>query len=493
MPPPTTTSEPPGPTVPTRTPARRWPPTISLVVGAAFALWGLSIGIDRFSDNSLFTHLATGRLILDSGIPRHDPYSFTAFGEPWVVQSWLASWIYGLVDSWGGADALRVLMGVLTAALGAMVWRLTRPAKSLASRILIAGLVLGVASSVWAPRPLLFGLVLLSLTLLAVEGGLDARWLVPVFWIWVNVHGSFPLGLVMIGAFWIGARADGRPATQEWRCGLWAALGTVLGAVNPLGPVLLVFPVRLLGRMDVLRQVVEWQSPSFALGWTRLFLLQVVVAVVVLVRRPRYRAAIPLVVFTAAALLGARNVAVASMVLIPGMARGLSGLGSIRGDKRTPVAAALLAVLLVAAVLITRVSLDQPAWQLESFPVDAVAWMDQNGLRPSEANPEHLASGDTVGNYLELLYGRDAGAFIDDRVDMYPTAVVDDYLSLLHGDPAWREVLDRRQVDLVLWGRQQPLTGLMAESSDWRILYQDASWSVACRRGSQLGDTGTSC
>ena len=485
-----TTTEPSGAPVTTGPRVRRWPPTISLAVGAAFALWGLSIGIDRLSDNSLFTHLVTGRLILESGIPRHDVYSFTAHGEPWVVQSWLASWIYGLVESWHGANGLRVLMGLLTAALGAMVWRLTRPAKTLIGRILISGFVLGVASSVWAPRPLLMGLLLLSLALLAVEGGLDPRWLVPIFWLWVNVHGSFPLGLVTIGAFWLRSRLDGKPATREWRCGLWAFLGIALGAINPLGPVMLVFPVRLLGRMDVLRQVIEWQSPSFSLAWTRLFLLEVVVAVVVLVRRPRYRAAIPLVLFTAAALLGARNVAVASMVLIPGMARGLTGLGTINGDKRTPAAAIALVALLVAGLVVTSSSLDQPAWQLETFPVDAVAWMDANGLHRDDL---HVASGDTVGNYLELLYGEDAGAFIDDRVDMYPPEVVNDYLTLLHGAAGWRDVLDRRQVDVVLWGKSQALTGLVTESHDWRILYQDASWSVACRRGAPLGDSGTTC
>ena len=484
------TTDPARASVTTRPRPRRWPPTISLAIGAGFALWGLSIGIDRLSDNSLFTHLATGRLILDHGIPRHDPYSFTAHGEPWVVQSWLASWIYGLVESWWGANGLRALMGLLTAALGAMVWRLTRPAKTLVGRILISGFVLGVASSVWAPRPLLMGLLLLSLALLAVEGGLDPRWLVPIFWLWVNVHGSFPLGLVMIGAFWLGTRLDGKPATREWRCGLWAALGIALGAINPLGPVLLIFPVRLLGRMDVLRQVIEWQSPSFAQNWARLFLVQVVVAIVVLVRRPRYRAAIPLVLFTAAALLGSRNVAVASMVLIPGMARGLTGLGSINGGKRSPVAAVAVAVLLVIALVLASSSLDKPAWQLETFPVDAVAWMDANGLHRDDL---HMASGDTVGNYLELLYGADAGAFVDDRVDMYPPEVIDDYLTLLHGDPGWREVLDRREIDLVLWGRSGSLTSLMSESHDWRILYEDASWSVACRRGTPLGDTGSTC
>ncbi len=90
------------PRPPRRSPTRRWPPVTSFVLGVGFAVWGLSIGIDQISDNSFFTHLATGRLILSSGIPHHDVYSFTAAGDPWVVQSWLASVLYGWIDSWFG-------------------------------------------------------------------------------------------------------------------------------------------------------------------------------------------------------------------------------------------------------------------------------------------------------------------------------------------------------------------------------------------------------
>lgn len=485
----TVESEADAPTRPRRTAStRHWPPVTSVVLGVGFAVWGLSIGIDQLSDNSFFTHLATGRLILADGIPHHDLYSFTAKGEPWVVQSWLASVLYGWIDSLFGVVGLRLLMAALTGVLGAMVWRLTRPAKALAGRIVIAGCVLGVGASVWSPRPLLIGLVLLTITLLAAERGLDPRWLLPVFWIWVNAHGSFPLGIVALGCLWIGKRADGKDGKIELRCLLWAAAGTVLGAVSPLGPVLLVFPVRLLGRMDVLREVIEWQSPSFSSAWTRLFLVQVVIGVLALVRRPSYRAAIPLVVFTAAALLGVRNVAVASIVLVPGTARGLVDLGSIRGDRRSPLnAVAALAVALVGVLLVTS-SLAQPAWQLESFPVDAVSWLDQNGLHREDL---HTATSDTVGNYLELVYGDQAHAFLDDRVDMYPKPVIQDFLVLLHGSPGWRDALERRDIDLVLWERTSALSQLMAESSDWRIVYSDPGWVVGCRRGTDLGGTGS--
>ncbi|MEZ5204151.1 MAG: hypothetical protein R2701_07175 [Acidimicrobiales bacterium] len=43
------------------------------VVGLLLAIVGLRIGLDSLHDNSFFTHLATGRLILDTHSIRHGP------------------------------------------------------------------------------------------------------------------------------------------------------------------------------------------------------------------------------------------------------------------------------------------------------------------------------------------------------------------------------------------------------------------------------------
>ncbi len=463
---------------------RHWPPTLAFALGAGLVVWAASIGLSRISDNSFMTHLATGRLMLDGGgIPHHDPYSSTAHGAPWVVQSWLAELLYAVVDRLGGAQALRVLMGLTTAALGAFTWRLTRPARSLVGRVSITALVIGVGTAVWSPRPLLFGLIGLCVALLAAEDGLPPWVLLPVFWIWVNTHGSFPLGLVALGLLWLGRRADGGDGQVEWRCLLWAVGGTVAGAINPLGPTLLIFPIHLLGRTKELSSILEWQSPSFSDGYARIFLVQVLVGILLLVRKPSWRAALPMAVFVAAALVSQRNVAVAGLVMVPGMARGFRGLGSIRGDERSPISVVVLVAVGVVGALMVSVSLAQPAWDLATFPVAPLAWMSQEGISPSQVR---MLSTDTTGNYLELLDGRQANAFIDDRVDMYPPAVVDDYLTLEHGTAGWAQVLDRRGIDLVLWDRTSALVGLLSSSPQWRVLYQDASSSLLCRRGAQL-------
>lgn len=471
----------------------RWPPSLAGVLGAGFVVWALIVGLGRLGDNSFFTHLATGRLILDEGIPTRDPYSFTAPGEPWVVQSWLASLVYGLVDRAVGPVGLRLLTGLLTATIAALAWRLTRPAVTLVPRIAVTGFVVAVGGTFWAPRPLLFGLVGMGVALVVVQERLDPRWLAPLLWLWVQVHGSWPLGLVAIACLAAGRRADGEHPDVELRALAWAVGGAVVGGiVNPLGPRLLVFPVGLLSRSEVLSQVIEWQSPDFGDAWARLFLLQVVVAVLALVRRPSYRSAVPLVVFTAAALLGLRNVPVASLVLVPGMAAGLADLGSLRGRERNGVTVALAGAVAVIGIVGVTATLSRPHYDLESFPVDALAWASANGLVDPEVR---VLTEETAGNYLHLAEGPDGvRVFIDDRVDMYPPEVIDDYVTVLRGRSGWDATLEQWGIEAVVWPRNEPLAQLLVDDPGWVTVYQDPRWFVACRRDAascpSTGSTG---
>ena len=149
---------------------------LSTVVGLVLVAIGALIGVSALRDNSFLTHLATGRLILEDGFPSHDPYSFSAPGEPWVVQSWLASLAYASLESLGGLGLVRVAVGALCAALAGVVWLLTGPARNLFVRLGLAGLVVVAGGAgLWSERPLMVGLLGLGLILLAAEGRLDPR------------------------------------------------------------------------------------------------------------------------------------------------------------------------------------------------------------------------------------------------------------------------------------------------------------------------------
>ena len=449
------------------------------------------MGLRPLVDNSFFTHLSTGRLILERGsVPSVDPYTFTAHGEPWVVQSWLASVLYASVEAIGGAAGVRVLMGLVAALLTALAWRLTRPAESVVVRLALGALFLAANAELWSERPFMLGLAALACVVLVADGELDPRWLVPIGWVWVNVHGSFPLGLAYLVVVAVGQRLDGRSPAVELRALRWAVLGVALGAVGPLGPHVLTFPVELLQRQDVLRNVIEWRAPTFDSFSQRLFLLQVVVAIVLLVRRPTYRAGLVLAVFTSAALLGARNLTVASLVLLPAMASAAPTIGSLRTSSRAPIGSALAAVGVVAALVLGVGRLGQRDFELRGYPVDALAFLEASEV---DLQQVHMAAPDVVGNYIELVYGPGRRVFYDDRFDMFPDDVSAANLALVRAGPTLRTALADLDVDLVLWDRAAASGQRAVVDPDWRVLYTDESWVVACRRGAEVGGRIAGC
>jgi len=377
--------------------------TRGAIIGWFAALLGAVSGAAALGDNSFFTHLATGRRILDGHLPSTDPYSFSAHGHAWVIQSWFASLLYGLADEVGHGLGIRLGVAALSALLAVLLWRLTRPAGSIVARLaaVAPALVIGQVS---------------------------------------------------------------------WGC----VGGTLLGAVNPLGPKLLWFPVQLLSKQDVLNRMVEWQAPGFGDTWQRLFLLMFLVAMALVPRLPRddrYRVLLPTLLFSALGFIAMRNIALATFLLAMLVAKELAGLGSLSGKVRSHTYTLVSGVMVVLIVLLVSVRLSQPSFDYSAYPVASVDSLEAQG----RLGPDHrLLAQDFVGNYLTLRGGGKIQIFVDDRVDMYPKTVLDDESTFLSGGRRWRQALDRWKIDTVLWDRSKPLATFLSESGDWKLVRTDA-------------------
>jgi len=426
----------------------------------------------------MFTHLRTGvDMVRTGGIPRVDPYSFTAHGRPWVVQSWLAEATYGVLNRVGGLRLVVLEQGVLTAVLALLTARLARagtPVRTAAAAVV----ALGAGVALWSPRPLLFGLVCLALLVTVVEQDRSPLWLVPVAWIWVNSHGSFFLGLGWLAAVVVGEALDRRALPRaQLRHLAWFTGGVLSGAINPLGPRLLSFPLTVGAKSEVFKRVVEWHSPNFQTAEALFSLAFLAVALVVLLRaRPPWRDVLPAVAFLVLGLLALRNLPAAAVVVAPALGRALRPASDVDpGHGVSPAFA--FAVGLLALVFVGLAVRAEPVLAT-AYPEDAVASMRRQGLFDP---PHRVAEQDFVGNYLELRYGRRVPVFIDDRVDMFPVRVSDDYYSLLTAAPDALAVLDRDGIDVVLWEERRPLVLLLRTTGTWHEVYHQGAW-VALRR-----------
>jgi hypothetical protein len=185
------------------------------------------------------------------------------------------------------------------------------------------------------------------------------------------------------------------------------------------------------------------------------------------------------VVFGAATLTGVRNVPVAALVLLPVVAAGFRGLaephGGLAERMAVPVAAVGVALGALAVVSISTTADFQDA----AYPVAAHRWLREHDLAPDE---HRIVAREFVGNWFEAVYGPTGQVFMDDRIEVMPTAVVRDHRRLLRGDPSWAEILDRYEPEAVLWQADSPLAALLAVDDGWRIAYRDDEWIVAVPR-----------
>ncbi|MCU1461447.1 MAG: hypothetical protein JWO37_1522 [Acidimicrobiales bacterium] len=471
--------------------AARRAPSLEALFIAAVALFGFGSGTRPISDNSMFLHMRTGiEIATGHGIPSHDPYSFTAHGHGWVVQSWFAELTYGIAHRIGGFSLVSLEQGLLMGLLALLIAILARAGTPLRTA-LAAVIAVGVGSAFWSPRPLLYGLLALALTVWVVDRRKSPWLLLPVVWIWVNTHGSFPLGLAWLAARVVGELIDRRAVPRETLRYLGVfILGLGVAALNPVGPKLLTFPLAVGDKREIFKTIVEWRSPNFqeSAGLTSLVFLSV--ALIVLLRRKvDWADLLPAVGFVALGLLAMRNVPAAGIVLAPVIGRALRPQGALPGveARLAPpggVNWALGGVLAIVYLAFAVGSLQGTGLDTKTYPVAAARQLDRMGLL---REPHRVAEQDIVGCYLILRDVtkpeglRTTRDFIDDRYDMYPLAVSRAYGTLLHGGATALDVLDRYGVDVVLWNKGLPLVGQLQATGRWRQIYADTTW-IALQR-----------
>jgi hypothetical protein len=180
-------------------------------------LWALTVmvGIIAFLNthpirpHDFWWHIAIGRDILTSGqIPQVDIYSYTRNGMayPSYQQFWLMEVVLYQLFKSGGAILVILAQTLLIAPayfiLMHIGWCLTGNWRAAAFGVLFAA-ALGFGN--WNVRPqaisYLYGALLL-LGIIEFRLSHRLRWLLVfpiVMALWVNSHGSFPIGLVLVG------------------------------------------------------------------------------------------------------------------------------------------------------------------------------------------------------------------------------------------------------------------------------------------------------
>jgi hypothetical protein len=504
--------------------------------------------LDRQFQTDFWMHLARGGEIIGTGDFLTTDH-FTIAGAREVIRdpNWLSQVFYFRLFSWGGLALIQTCNALV---LAGSVWLLVRLARRNGASSRAAGaagvIAFLVAWQTFLIRPQTFSMLLFALLYAVLSRPRSATsllWPPVTLLLWVNVHGGFLIGLILIGIFALAAmiestreklaatspspgtpgegRGEGDLELQPARCSKspspqpspavpgdgvrqsgpsapWFISSLLLSflatLINPSGWRVYQYAFSLTARV-LPRHIEEWLPPSMN-HWIGQALVAsgVLIAALYLFqrRRPSVRDWLLMLCFFPLALHSARMVVWWAIVATPIIA---SLLGSLERSKLEVRSSRLGSCISTAfcAILAGMCVLSLPC--LERFnPIfakirsahrtesDLDAICRSTGFQPvawGGSQGRVIFSRLEWGQYLDWKLGPQGRIFIDGHIELASNQTWRDYCRISSGMPQWEELLDRYRVNSLLLDRSYH-SALLAQLKD------SPQWKETCRAGDAI-------
>jgi len=459
----------------------------------------------RLPDPDTWWHIAVGQQILAThSWPSSDSYSFTAAGGHWIAYEWLGEIAMALAAHAGLVGLAALLMGLVAVVTGLLYHYAYLRSGNAKAACLATGILLPVGAAVFSLRPQMLGYSFLLLTLVCLEHFRQGRtrwlWVLPpLFLVWVNTHGTFAFGLVLIGLEWAsglvsfrigGLTAERWTEKQRLQLSVTFLLCLIAVCVTPYGSELAAYPVQMATAQPVnIASIQEWQPVSFGLALGK-YLLGVLLLLflghVVFPLKYRLQELAMLLFGVYAACVHVRFILIFVMFLAPILAgilaRWIRPYDPARDRYFLNLAVILLAVVSLARFFPGRAELGRVV--AKDYPVGAVEYLRQH------PQPTRMFNEYGYGGYLIWQLGPERKVFIDGRADLYEySGVLTDYLRIANLDRDALSLLNKYSVQSCLVDRASPLATLLSVSPGWKQVYSD-SLSAIFVRPSGTTDSG---
>lgn len=462
--------------------AERWP------IGAALsvALFGALLLAPRvLNDADTLWQIRSGEWMLaHRAIPFGDPFSFTMAGQPWPPHQWLGQLALAAAYDLGGWSAVRALAAAAAAITFGLLLRHLRPVLRPLPALALAVVGCTLVGPSLLARPHLIALPFLELwcagLVMARRQGARPPWpLLLVMTLWANLHGSFPVGLVLVAALAVEAAAAEptlrSPAVRGWL--LFTALAFLAACLTPQGPAGLLFPVQHLA-MHNLDRINEWQPADFG----RLGPLEIVILLALYfgltgqVKVPQFRVVL-LLGLLHAALTHGRNGQLLGIIgpLLIADAIGASlpppRVASESFGRGGMALACIAAMLLAARLAIASAGPAMPIAALNDLPAC---------LRTRPVLNDYRFGAALIFNGI--------APFVDSRAELYGDAFLDDYTRIADGDPdAITAALRRWDIAWALFPPGNSALRVLEQGLGWHRLHADTQAIALARPDPECG------
>jgi len=481
-------------------------------------LWGLTalMGIFIFINthpirpHDFWWHITIGREIITTGkIPTIDIYSYTEAGQtyPSYQMYWIMETVlYEIYRLGGPALVIFIHSLAISSAYGVIFFICKRTSKSW--RVAAFGVLFAAALGIndWNVRPQGITFLLASLYLLAIyeyDESRRAYWLAvfPIgMLIWVNSHGTFIIGLILVGIWWgqkiwdvIKLRINVNNKTEHKQIILPSiVLGftTLACLINPRGFGILNYLKTLTGSSVVQNLVTEWAPPTLNTLLGVIFFCGLMGSAIILALSPKRPNFFQIVTFLGFGLLGlktSRGIVWFGLAMAPIVADHISEvINQLRKAERLPSnqEGSRVVNIILTVVIITMGVITLP-WFKSALPLPAAKAGLISAETPIQATqelldrnpPGKLFNAISFGSYLIWAAYPQYQVFVDSRIELFSEKVWLDYLNISNTSGDWEERLREYGVNtLMLSPNEQPvLVEAAQESGEWKLLYQDNS------------------
>lgn len=457
-------------------------------------------GKGLLNDSDTAWHIRTGEYILKTlSIPRHDIFSFITPPIPWTAHEWLAEVIMAVIHQSFGPTGIALFFSFLIALVYYLLFRMLRKYNgNILFAVAVAVLVIASSPMHWLARPHIFTHLFLIIWYIILDGyqsGRNNRLIIlPLsLLLWVNLHGGFITGLILLGIYIVGnlfeayfAHGDERaaPRGKARELGMVAFFCLLACLANPHGYHILLFPFNVVSNKYLMDHVQEFIAPNFhepLVVKYLLFLLLVLLAAA----RKRLNAIelLLIIVFLNMALFSIRHVPLFALIIAPIIVRqGEAVFGACtgrfacfarkRGERIATVdasargaiwpAAGVTIVLIFAAA--GRIHFD---FDPKIKPVAAVEFLNR------EPVPGKMFNNDQIGGYIIYAANRNYKVFFDGRSDMYGVARMKEYNKITGFEPGWENILEKYGITWIIFDAKSALSRYLLENSGWRLIYAD--------------------
>jgi len=436
--------------------------------------------------------LKSGEYIVENlRVPHIDIFSYTLENRPWLDHEWLSQALFYLVFSWFGLLGLSIFKAlIVSASFLILLFLILSRYKKIALAILImliSILAFGYRSFL---RPEIFSYLFLCIFLYILEREKNI-YILPVLQIlWVNLHGYFIVGPIIVLLYSIGDKSKTKKMMSVFFLLLLACFINPYfyrGALYPLRILFDVFTEQKIYMKNIheLMMPIRFSFNRYLFFW--LFAIFTSITFIVNLKRAKIKHIVLFALCFLASYMAMRN---APIFIFLGMITASINLNEANSTKRISGRRYNFIILFLISGLIyfflsdgyykfTNQSLFKKTGIGISellVPAGACDFLEDNNIEGRMFNTMDF------GSYIGYRFFPERRIFIDTRTDLYKDDFYTLYAEAQHYPEKWHKLHERYGFKIVLlrhlFSGSGKILRYLYDHKDWRLAYYDENSCV---------------